>query len=118
MFLFVVVVLFGTESEPQRVIDEPGLSVWLQGSEAFAQLPRGYTQLYLNAPVRQQRVDAAVMMVLWADLYNLNETALITEAGIAGMGLSLQLDEGLRISISGFTDKQPELLATALSALR
>ena len=110
--------IVSTESEPQRVIDEPGLSVWLQGSEAFAQLPRGYTQLYLNAPVRQQRVDAAVMMVLWADLYNLNETALITEAGIAGMGLSLQLDEGLRISISGFTDKQPELLATALSALR
>ena len=34
------------------------------------------------------------------------------------MGLSLQLDEGLRISISGFTDKQPELLAAALSALR
>jgi protease-3 len=30
----------------------------------------------------------------------------------------LQLDEGLRISISGFTDKQPELLAAALSALR
>ena len=110
--------IVSTESEPQRVIDEPGLSVWLQGSEAFAQLPRGYTQLYLNAPVRQQRVDAAVMMVLWADLYNLNETALITEAGIAGMGLSVQLDEGLRISISGFTDKQPELLATALSALR
>ncbi len=107
-----------TQSEPQRVIDEPGLSVWLQGSEAFAQLPRGYTQLYLNSPVRQQRVDAAVMMVLWADLYNLNETALITEAGIAGMGLSLQLDEGLRISISGFTDKQPELLAAALAALR
>ena len=64
--------------------------------------------------MRQQRVDAAVMMVLWADLYNLQETALITEAGIAGMGLSLQLDEGLRISISGFTDKQPELLAAAL----
>ena len=110
--------IVSTQSEPQRVIDEPGLSVWLQGSEAFAQLPRGYTQLYLNSPVRQQRVDAAVMMVLWADLYNLNETALITEAGIAGMGLGLQLDEGLRISISGFTDKQPELLAAALSALR
>jgi len=110
--------IVSTLSEPQRVIDEPGLSVWLQGSEAFAQLPRGYTQLYLNSPVRQQRVDAAVMMVLWADLYNLNETALITEAGIAGMGLSLQLDEGLRISVSGFTDKQPELLAAALAALR
>ncbi len=110
--------IVSTQSEPQRVIDEPGLSVWLQGSEAFAHLPKGYTQLYLNSPVRQQRVDAAVMMVLWADLYNLNETALITEAGVAGMGLNLQLDEGLRISISGFTDKQPALLAAAFAALR
>lgn len=110
--------IVSTQSAPQRIIDEPGLSVWLQGSEAFADLPRGYTQLYLNSPLRQQRVDAAVMMVLWADLYNLNETALITEAGIAGMGLNLQLDEGLRISISGFTDKQPKLLAAALAALR
>ncbi len=73
--------IVSTQSEPQQVIEEPGLSVWLQGSEAFAQLPRGYTQLYLNSPVRQQRVDAAVMMVLWADLYNLNETALDHRGG-------------------------------------
>ena len=34
------------------------------------------------------------------------------------MGLSLGLDEGLRLSISGFTDKQPELLTAALAGLR
>ena len=107
-----------TDSTPGLVIDEPGLSVWLQGSEAFADLPRGYVQVYLNSPLRQQQVEAAVMLVLWSDLYGLEQTALINEAGIAGMGLSLGLDEGLRLSISGFTDKQPALLATALAALR
>ena len=107
-----------TNSTPELVIDEPGLSVWLQGSEAFANLPRGYAQIYLNSPLRQQQVDAAVMLVLWSDLYGLEQTALINEASIAGMGLSLGLDEGLRLSISGFTDKQPTLIATALSALR
>ena len=107
-----------TDSTPDLVIDEPGLSVWLQGSEAFADLPRGYAQVYLNSPLRQQQVEAAVMLVLWSDLYGLEQTALINEAGIAGMGLSLGLDEGLRLSISGFTDKQPALLATALAALR
>jgi protease-3 len=107
-----------TDSTPDLVIDEPGLSVWLQGSEAFADLPRGYTQIYLNSPLRQQQVEAAVMLVLWSDLYGLEQTALINEAGIAGMGLNLGLDEGLRLSISGFTDKQPALLATALAALR
>ena len=107
-----------TDSTPDLVIDEPGLSVWLQGSEAFADLPRGYAQVYLNSPLRQQQVEAAVMLLLWSDLYGLEQTALINEAGIAGMGLSLGLDEGLRLSISGFTDKQPALLATALAALR
>ena len=58
------------------------------------------------------------MMVLWSDLYGLQQTALINEASIAGMGLSLGLDEGLRLSISGFTDKQPELLTAALAGLR
>ena len=110
--------LANTTSEPRQIIDEPGLSVWLQGSEAFADLPRGYAQVYLNSPLRQQEVDAAVMMVLWSDLYGLQQTALINEASIAGMGLSLGLDEGLRLSISGFTDKQPELLTAALAGLR
>ncbi|MEK9656685.1 MAG: insulinase family protein, partial [Halieaceae bacterium] len=66
---------------------------------------------------RQQSVDAAVMLVLWSDLYNLAQTALINEAGIAGMGLNLALDQGLRLTLSGFTDKQPELLSAALAGL-
>ena len=58
------------------------------------------------------------MLVLWVDLYNLEQTALRDEAGIAGMGLRVGLDEGLRLSLSGFTDKQPELLTAALNGLR
>ena len=58
------------------------------------------------------------MLLLWSDLYNLEQTALSNEAGIAGMGLSVGLNEGLRLSLSGFTDKQPELLAAALAGLR
>lgn len=107
-----------TASTPSLVIDDTDLSVWLQGSDAFAELPRGYTQVYLNVPVRQQSVASAVMLVLWADLYGLQNTALINEAGIAGMGLSLGSEQGLRLSLSGFTDKQPQLLREALSGLR
>lgn len=107
-----------TDGTPRQVVTEPGLSVWLQGSAAFAGLPRGYIQLYLNSPVRQHSADAAVMLALWADLYRLEQTALITEAGIAGMGLSMRADEGLRLSLSGFTDKQAELLSAGLAGLR
>lgn len=106
-----------TSRYPEQVVDAPDISLWLQGSEAFADLPRGYTQIYLNTPYRQQSVDAAVMLVLWTDLYNLEQTPLINEAGIAGMGLGLALDEGLRLTLSGFTDKQPELLSAALAGL-
>ena len=106
------------DSEPRQMVDGPGLSVWLQGSEAFATLPRGYTQDYFNSPLRQQQVDSAVTLLLWSDLYNLEQTALSNEAGIAGMGLSVGLDQGLRLSLSGFTDKQPELLAAAHKGLR
>lgn len=107
-----------TSAVPQLAVDEDGLTIWLQGSAAFSDLPRGYTQLYLNSPLRQKSVDAAVMLVLWSDLYGLQQTALINEAGIAGMGLNLGLDEGLRLSLSGFTDKQPQLLNQALAGLR
>jgi protease-3 len=106
-----------TSRRPEQVWEASDISVWLQGSEAFAALPRGYTQIYLNTPYRQQSVDAAVMLLLWSDLYNLAQTALINEAAIAGMGLSLALDEGLRLSLSGFTDKQPKLLSAALAGL-
>ncbi len=106
-----------SSQQPEQVVAAPDISVWLQGSKAFSALPRGYTQVYLNTPYRQQSVDAAVMLVLWSDLYNLAQTALINEAGIAGMGLNLALDQGLRLTLSGFTDKQPDLLAAALSGL-
>ena len=59
-----------------------------------------------------------MVLLLWSDLYNLDQTALMNEAGIAGMGLNIGLDQGLRLSVSGFTDKQPELIAAALSGLR
>ena len=110
--------LVTTGSAPALVIDEAGLSVWLQGSEAFADLPRGYAQIYLNSPLRQRDAESAVVLLIWSDLYNLEQTALINEAGIAGMGLNVGLDEGLRLSVSGFTDKQPELIAAALDGLR
>jgi len=106
-----------TDSTPKLAVDEPGLSVWMVGSEAFSELPRGYAQVYLNAPVRQS-ADGVVMLVLWADLFRLQQTALINEAGIAGMGLSLGTDEGIQLWVSGFTDKQPQLLNAALTGLR
>ena len=57
------------------------------------------------------------MLLLWSDLYNLEQTALSNEAGIAGRD-SIGLGSGAKVVVVGFTDKQPELLAAALKGLR
>ena len=41
----------------------------------------------------------------------------MTEASIAGMNLKVNDGNGLRVTLSGFTDKQPKLLKQALDAL-
>ena len=55
---------------------------------------------------------------LWESLYDLKQTRLATEASIAGMSLSMSASNGISLTMSGFTDKQPELLGRALEGLR
>jgi protease-3 len=104
--------------EPAKVVDQDGLEIWLQGSEYFPEQPKGYTQLYINSDARIRGPEGAVLLALWEDLYQLSQTALFTEASIAGMGGSVSVAEGLRLTVSGFTDKQPELISKALAGLR
>ena len=47
----------------------------------------------------------------------MNVSALDTEANIAGMNLSLNDTTGLTLTVSGFTDKQPQLLERAIEGL-
>jgi len=103
---------------PQKLVATDDLEIWLQGSEAFPEQPKGFTQLYLNTDSRAADASAEVMYALWTDLYNLSQTTLFTEAGIAGMNVGASSGFGLRLTLSGFTDKQPELLQRAVEALR
>jgi len=104
-------------SGPTIVVEEPGLSIWTQASEAFPNLPKGFTQLHLNTG-SSLTPEGAVLFDLWVDLYQLEQTALTTEAAIAGMSLGVSGSTGIQLSISGFTDKQPELLRQSLAGLR
>ena len=107
-----------TSAEPAKVVDRDGLEIWLQGSEYFPEQPKGYTQLYINTDVRLRGPEGAVLLALWEDLYQLSQTKLFTEASIAGMSGNVSVAEGLRLTVSGFTDKQPELVSKALAGLR
>ena len=103
--------------KPVLVIDEPNAQVWQYPSQLFADQPRGVFNIYFNSSAPRLDVKANVLADLWADIYNLQQSALATEAQIAGMRLSMGDQFGVRLTVSGFTDKQPELLEQALAAL-
>lgn len=103
--------------EPKVVVQQPGITVWQYPSQEFADQPRGILTVNINNEATITDIKSHVLAALWRDLYSLNTSALDTEAGIAGMNLSLANGVGMTLTISGFTDKQPELLNKALAAL-
>lgn len=104
-------------ANPEKVLDADGFEIWLQGSEVYPEQPKGFTQIYLNSDARQKSPAAAVMFSLWADLYGLSQAKLFEEARVAGMNPSVASANGIQMSVSGFTDKQPELISEAIAGL-
>ena len=94
------------------------VAFWLKGSENFDGLPKGFTRLQLSTDRALNSVENFVYLSLWESLYDLKQARLATEASIAGMSLSMSASNGISLTMSGFTDKQPELLARALEGLR
>ena len=103
--------------KPKVVIEEEGIQVWQYPSQLYSDQPRGvfYIQINNDAPIKSIKAD--VLTALWRDLYNMNVSALDTEANIAGMNLNLSDGTGLSLTVSGFTDKQPQLLERAIDNL-
>ena len=106
------------EGSPVRVLAEDHGEYWLQGSANFPQQPKGFTTIYLNTPSQIEGPDKVVLAALWADLYQQQQATLFTEAQIAGMYGSVSPGFGFRVRVSGFTDKQQELIGRSLHALR
>ena len=104
--------------KPKVIIEEEGIQVWQYPSQLYSDQPRGvfYIQINNDAPIKSIKAD--VLTALWRDLYNMNVSALDTEANIAGMNLNLNDGTGLSLTVSGFTDKQPQLLERAIDNLR
>ncbi|PDH36355.1 MAG: peptidase M16 [Halieaceae bacterium MED-G27] len=107
-----------TVAVPSAIEVDDNVTFWLRGSEDFASLPRGFTRIQVNTDVALESPENAVLLRLWKSLYDLKTEALRNEASIAGMSLWVSTGNGLSMTLSGFTDKQPELLARALADLR
>ncbi|CCQ10959.1 Protease III precursor [Pseudoalteromonas luteoviolacea B = ATCC 29581] len=104
-------------ANPKEIVTRDGLRIWHLGSQAFAHQPKGYLHVAINSPMATDSAKNMLLFSVWADLYNLQQSKLINEAGLAGMPFSLSSGNGLTLNISGFTDKQLELLDKAISAL-
>jgi len=105
-------------TKPELVHDKKGIKVWQYPSQAFKNQPKGVLRVFFNNPERQKGIEGQILFSIWADLYNLQQSALSTEAAIAGMGLNLSDSSGLQLNVSGFTDKQDILLRKGLEALK
>ena len=79
---------------------------------------KGFTRIQINNAKAFDDVEGFVYLSLWESLYNLKQARLATEASVAGMSLSMSAGSGVSLTMSGFTDKQPELLSRALAGLR
>lgn len=103
---------------PQVVVEQNNIKAWLYPSRDFADQPKGNVKIVLNNPATEHTARAKVLGALWQDLYNLEQSALATEASIAGMSLSFSAKQGLELNVGGFTDKQATLVSKALASLQ
>ncbi len=94
--------------EPQTLLNDKGVSLLYQRSERFAE-PRALVNLNYYKPLSElsweQRTAARILL----DTFNLSQSGLAREAGIAGVGYNLSLGMGLELGMSGFNDKQEQL---------
>jgi len=73
------------QDKPEVVFDQDGIKAWQFPSQAFASQPKGVFRAYFNSPEKQAGIKGQVLFSLWIDLFALNQSALATEASIAGM---------------------------------
>ena len=106
------------QDKPVVAVEQDNITAWLYPSQQFAHQPKGSLEIFINNGSAQRDVKAKVLLAMWRDLYNLQQSALATEADIAGMQLNITDGSGLALTIAGFTDKQPELISQAMAGLQ
>lgn len=103
---------------PTVAYDKDSVKIWQYPSNLFNDQPKGALRVYFNNNARQTDVKAQVLQALWVDLFNVEQSELLTEASVAGMYLDLASKNGMELSLSGFTDKQMLLLEKGLTAMK
>ncbi|MGS2721942.1 insulinase family protein [Paraglaciecola aestuariivivens] len=104
-------------NHPMQLKTSAAYSAFL-GHSALFQQPKGITVFELNTGIHQASIKNQVLSYLLEHGLNQQLTQLSAEAQAAGMGLHFGVANGLSFTLSGFTDKQINLLDQALTQLQ
>lgn len=102
--------------KPELLVNEKGYSVHLGHSALFNQ-PKGRVSLELNSGFTKINAKSHVLASLLSRALSQQLIELQSEAGAAGMGLNTSLHNGLSLTVSGFTDKQGDLVTQTLQQI-
>jgi secreted Zn-dependent insulinase-like peptidase len=103
--------------KPQLLLDADGVRLWFKQDNEFL-TPRANFNLYAMTPLFNDTLRHALLASFVMSLVNdeLNEYAYPANLAGAFFGVA-QRSRGFTVSVSGYNDKQPQLLETLLQTL-
>jgi len=106
------------QTQPQAVWSKPGAVLWYLPDAEF-QRPKADFYFTLLSPVANQSAEYALLADLYTRMVEDQLNGTLYDAGLASLSVNLQAHlRGLSLKLSGFSDKQPELLDAVLQVMR
>ncbi len=103
---------------PMQITSQTGFNTWYQADESFG-TPRAGFYFSIQSPIAGNSARHAVLTNLYVKLVNNQLNKVSYPARLAGVNYSLyQHGRGYSVRLSGYEDKQHELLTEILAALQ
>ena len=100
-----------------QLIDKPGHSIWFEQSRYFDE-PKASLKLQLNSDIANQSAKSRMLMAVFLNIVNKQFAELNFVTQEAGLGFSINSENGLQITTSGYSDKQDKLLLRILTEIK
>lgn len=106
------------QATPQAIWSKPGAVLWYLGDTEF-QRPKADFYFTLLSPAANQSARHALLADLYTRMVEDQLNSTLYDAGLASLSANLQAHlRGISLKLSGFSDKQPELLGAVLQVMR
>lgn len=104
--------------QPTRIMDAPGFRAWQLPDARFG-VPRGNVRVALYNPAATATPRDTAQLALYADLLTDRLREALYPASLAGVGFAIApMRQGLMLEVTGFDDKQPEVMDRLVRAVQ